>query len=906
MKTAKWIWCAGQNVHDYNLSAIFKKEFEVGAVRRAVLRITADSRYRVSLNGTWINDGPGKAYPEHWTYDVYDMAPLLKTGTNRIEVTARYYGIGTFHQIPQQAGLLAEIELDGRIIGTDASWLAAPLKYLRQQVPKVSIQMEPVESVDARLMSDLNWQPAVELFPAEAGPWKDLTPRRSEPLTKVACRTKALRSALRVAWTEPHVCVPATRICHPGVIEANSRASRPLVLSTTLVLEKDTVWNCFSKDWKGVVNGVPVEEKVLLPAGEHTVAFFCNSLFGHNKELPFPFLTMEGSQWRDWKCFAKKECLLLDNDIVWLIYAHAESDRVSKVWKDTVDQLQVEGTEVAVSAEQLFLEDFTADFAARQPEGPAVVEWEGETVTVLPEGGADVELCFDFGEQRCGYFDFDLEAPSGTVMDLHMVEYITPDGILQHTAEYNRNGMRYITMVGANQYTSLKRRSGRYLFVTFRKMSAPVVLRKLEIIESTAAVKPVEPFRCNDDMLNRIWDACERTLKMGMEDTFTDCSLYEQTLWIGDARNQALYASTIYGKYEVSARSLELGAQSLERFPIVGCQVPSSWECLLPAWSFLWGIWVWEHYVCSGDLAFLESVFPAAMKNLKGAFGFIDEHGLFSGTFWNLLEWADMDRDHPTVIHNTLLLIWACRNAEQCAETLRNQESIQWIRPRREKLAEAVNRWWDAEKKSYPDAILEEGRPSPKTCQHNSALAVLADVVPEGCMDAVRTNLLDPPAEMTRIGSPFAAQFHFEALEKLHEPQAIIDSIRKNYIPMIEAGATTVWETFPGSTCSPNGFPTRSHCHGWSCGPLWFFNRIILGIRQTEPGGKSFEVSPWVSGLQNASGAMASPHGPIHVDWELVGKILRIKINAPQGVKIEFKTNASLVGLNVECTRSES
>ena len=32
---------------------------------------------------------------------------MLKTGTNRIEVIARYYGIGTFHQIPQQAGLLA-------------------------------------------------------------------------------------------------------------------------------------------------------------------------------------------------------------------------------------------------------------------------------------------------------------------------------------------------------------------------------------------------------------------------------------------------------------------------------------------------------------------------------------------------------------------------------------------------------------------------------------------------------------------------------------------------------------------------------------------------------------------------------------------------------------------------------
>jgi len=216
-----------------------------------LLRITADSRYRVSLNGTWINDGPGKAYPEHWTYDVYDIRKLLRNGTNRIEVIARYYGVGTFHQIPQQAGLLAEIELDGKTMGTDSSWQAAPLDFLHRNVPKISIQMEPVESVDARLMSDFDWQPAVELFPAEAGPWKDLTSRRSDPLTKHPCSAQSLRSALRIKRTPPPFCVPATRICHPGVIEANSRASRPLILTASMILEQDLAWNCFSRDWKG-------------------------------------------------------------------------------------------------------------------------------------------------------------------------------------------------------------------------------------------------------------------------------------------------------------------------------------------------------------------------------------------------------------------------------------------------------------------------------------------------------------------------------------------------------------------------------------------------------------------------------------------------------------------------------
>ncbi len=126
MSKTKWIWCAQQKIKDYTLTACFKKEFEVGTVQKAELRITADSFYRVSLNGSWINDGPGKAYPEHYTFDAHDIAPLLKEGRNKLEVTARYFGTGTFHQIPQQAGLWVEIELDGKIIRTDSCWLATP------------------------------------------------------------------------------------------------------------------------------------------------------------------------------------------------------------------------------------------------------------------------------------------------------------------------------------------------------------------------------------------------------------------------------------------------------------------------------------------------------------------------------------------------------------------------------------------------------------------------------------------------------------------------------------------------------------------------------------------------------------------------------------------------------------
>ena len=83
---------------------------------------------------------------------------------------------------------------------------------------------------------------------------------------------------------------------------------------------------------------------------------------------------------------------------------------------------------------------------------------------IEPSECGDIELCYDFGEQTCGYFEFSIEADAGVVVDLNAVEFITPEGTIQHTLPFNRNGMRYITKQGENTFLSLKRRAGQYLF----------------------------------------------------------------------------------------------------------------------------------------------------------------------------------------------------------------------------------------------------------------------------------------------------------------------------------------------------------------------------------------------------------------------------------------------------------
>ncbi|HOJ69413.1 MAG TPA: alpha-L-rhamnosidase C-terminal domain-containing protein, partial [Candidatus Hydrogenedentes bacterium] len=128
---------------------------------------------------------------------------------------------------------------------------------------------------------------------------------------------------------------------------------------------------------------------------------------------------------------------------------------------------------------------------------------------------------------------------------------------------------------------------------------------------------------------------------------------------------------------------------------------------------------------------------------------------------------------------------------------------------------------------------------------------------------------------------------------------AILDAIREYYGPMIESGATTVWESFPSGTTGGDGFPTRSHTHAWSSAPIHFLNRLVLGIVPEAPGGTRVRVSPWVRGLEWAKGSTALARGPVSVDWRVEDGTLRVTVTAPDGVTTRFERNETHEGLRV-------
>lgn len=132
---SKWIWTPEWKYGDNENPAFvyFRKVFDwSGAAGAVLLDISADSRYKLYVNGSFVHCGPRKGDAKVWFYDTLDIAPWLKPGKNVLAVEVLRYPLehrkGN-HGIwrTEQPGLYVDCatvpQEDGPLdLSADASW----------------------------------------------------------------------------------------------------------------------------------------------------------------------------------------------------------------------------------------------------------------------------------------------------------------------------------------------------------------------------------------------------------------------------------------------------------------------------------------------------------------------------------------------------------------------------------------------------------------------------------------------------------------------------------------------------------------------------------------------------------------------------------------------------------------
>src|SRR4051812_33449148 len=175
----KWIWLPAPQ-REKNSYACFRRVVELSSAppaKSARVLITADSRYELYVNGTFVGHGPVRAWPSPWPVDEYAVAHLLRPGKNVVGVLVTHFGISTFQYLHEAggAGLIASIEIDGERVITDGRWKSTPHDGFFWPVPRITCQQAWEEQFDARVapglptewsapeFDDSNWSAAREL-----------------------------------------------------------------------------------------------------------------------------------------------------------------------------------------------------------------------------------------------------------------------------------------------------------------------------------------------------------------------------------------------------------------------------------------------------------------------------------------------------------------------------------------------------------------------------------------------------------------------------------------------------------------------------------------------------------------------------------------------------------------------
>jgi hypothetical protein len=544
-------------------------------------------------------------------------------------------------------------------------------------------------------------------------------------------------------------------------------------------------------------------------------------------------------------------------------------------------------------------------------------------------------LELDFGRIVAGFVTLDIDAPAGTIVDLHYREYPYRDAAAE-VATAPGGGLRYVARGGDDRYESLEVTGLRYIHALVRTpdsstpnasapdasapdegtpevsapdastpdASTPVRIASISVREYTYPWSGGADFSSNDAEIDALYRAGIRTVQLNSFDAFTDCPTREQRSWVGDGVVHQLVHVTTNADWRLAQRYVDLGdsprSDGILPMSVAG-EIEASGTYTLPDWSLHWVHGVWNAFRYIGDADATLAVLPTVERILRWYARFVDEHGTISDVpEWNLVDWSSV---FSTGRSSILTGLWAraLREFADMSEHLGNRASAAWARRAYDAAREGFEDFWNEERGTYVDHILD-GTVRPAASQAAGATAIVSGLAPEHRWDRIAATIADPSTLVVRswIGG---ADGGYDIVKMEEQARGIqrIDWDAETEVVRAEpffsyvvhdayalaqrqdllVDAMRSWTEF-----LHDGYDTFGECwgwgtpvHGWSSTPTRDLVQYVLGVTPGEPGFASARVSPRLGGLERVRGVVPTPFGEITVAFD--GRELRIDSPIP-------------------------
>lgn len=914
-RDARFIWSPDGLDHSYRVSWVaFNLDFELEqTVVHADLHLFAESRYRLWVNDDIIGHGPARFVFGTETFDTFSLTPWLKSGKNNIQVEVCGCQVNSYQSMANGRGRFIAwgcvTEPNGRTsrLETPGHWRVRRLKSRDDRTPAFSFAIGPAESLDHRVISSelkdrQGWdQPAVIEMPRTLTP-RDLPSPTGQWIAPDAAYLMRLQDAeSRIG--DASIDLPWD---HAGGTDRPQRVFRYAAFMHSPRSQKLTLGLHWGPHF---FNGQPIR------ATDDPVR-------GNRQNAVVDFN-------RGWNLLAGEPVQLRPTQqllIAWPadagVSAHATPDRGDPHTLRLLPPVQIEAGTSWVDRPPRTADDLDLESNAwrlihrgQPPTSPAqAVSWDvPETSGRKPIDGwpclidatEQLTLMLHFERRYFGYIQIKIDAPAETLIELAYDERLRSDGV---TALFATNHLiasadRFICSEGLQRLETFHPRSGHYLQLTIRPPAD--ANRDIEIgriaVRDARCLSPVSGrFSCDDRELSWAWDHGLQTLQDGTEDVFTDSPWRERGLYLGDSYVQS--ATHIVGSddHRPIRRALHLFAQ--------GQRADGQLPGVVPAWlrkphgdfTLLYGHWLHEYWVNTGDLSVVEECLPAVDRLLESSTWQTSKYSmLWNATDENRLfiDWG-VRRPCRHYDENTALNALRFRSLQSAAtmhRALGRPEIASVLRDQAERIKfEMQDRLWEPAAGRFASGTAD-GRRIHEESLHPNILALAFDIASEyqkpTLIDFVTRRLANNASHACRgvPGDDFAElyflKFALLALSEINRFDLAEQIIRDHVRPMIKSGSWTYWE------CLHRGVNRLgSLCHGWSTTPVEYLTRYVLGVRVAEPGAPHrILIDPRTFSIESAGGVYPHPLGPITVEWEMgTDGVRQIKAQGPPGVDLHI------------------
>lgn len=382
-------------------------------------------------------------------------------------------------------------------------------------------------------------------------------------------------------------------------------------------------------------------------------------------------------------------------------------------------------------------------------------------------------------------------------------------------------------------------------------------------------------FRCNDELLNKIWDMGAYTVHLNMQNYLWDGIKRDRLVWIGDMHPETSTIQAVFGYDDVVPKSLDF-VRDETGLP--------GWMNNIPTYSMWWILIQHSWFMQNGDMEYLRSQKDYLLVLMNQLSAFIDEEGKDTTPEFRFVDWPSFENKKAVDAGVQALHIMAAEAAAGLFTALGEKEAC-------EKCMKDITR-------------LKQFDVDHNGCKQAAALMVLAGLADK---DAINREVL--AIDGARRISAFMGYYVLKARALAGDIKGSLDCIREYWGGMISLGATTFWEDFNldwmenaaridelvtkdkkdihgdyGDYCY-KGY-RHSLCHGWASGPTAWLSENVLGIRVVEPGCKMVQIMPSLGDLEWAEGDYPTPEGIIHVRHEKQADgSIQSKIDVPPGIK---------------------